>query len=61
MSEYEGDMIKLTKQIAEDLRWLRCRAEEHDWIKQHEDEQLLELIEKTHRGPKKKQRGISGK
>ena len=28
MSEYENDMIKLIKQIAEDIRWLRQRAEE---------------------------------
>ena len=53
MSEYEPDMIKLIKQIAEDLRWLRQRAEERDSLKKQEDEQLSELIEKTHRGPTK--------
>jgi hypothetical protein len=33
MPEYETDMIKLMKQIAEDIRWLRQRAEERDRIK----------------------------
>jgi hypothetical protein len=61
VSEYERDMIEMIRQIAEDLRWLRRRAEERDRRKQSEDEQLLELIEKTHRGPAKKQRGGSGK
>jgi hypothetical protein len=53
MSEYERDMITLLKQIAEDLRWLRQRAEERDRIKQQEERELLERIEKTHRGPTK--------
>jgi hypothetical protein len=30
MSEYETDMMKLIKQIAEDIRWLRQRAEERE-------------------------------
>ena len=54
MSEYEQDMITLIKQIAEDLRWLRQRAEERDRIKQQEQRELLERIEKTHRGPTKR-------
>ena len=33
MSEYETDMIRLIQQIAEDIRWLRHRAEETDRIK----------------------------
>jgi hypothetical protein len=53
MSEYERDIIKLIKQIAEDLRWLRQRAEERDRLKKQEDEDLLKQIEKTHRGPSK--------
>jgi hypothetical protein len=57
MSEYETDMVKLIKQIAEDLRWLRQRAEERDILKKQEDEELSELIEKTHRGPTKSGRG----
>jgi hypothetical protein len=57
MSEYETDMIKLVKQIAEDLQWLRRRAEERDGIKKQEDEELLKRIEKTHRGPTKTRGG----
>ena len=53
MSEYENDMIKLIKQIAEDIRWLRQRAEERDRIKKQDDQELLERIEQTHRGPQK--------
>jgi hypothetical protein len=53
MSEYETDMIKLVKQIAEDIRWLRQRAEERDRIKKRDDQELLKRIEQTHRGPKK--------
>jgi hypothetical protein len=53
MSEYETDMIRLMKQIAEDIRWLRQRAEEADRIKKQDDQELLERIEQTHRGPKK--------
>jgi hypothetical protein len=53
MSEYENDMIKLIKQIADDIRWLRQRAEERDRIKKHDDQELLERIEQTHRGPQK--------
>lgn len=60
MSEYEQDMITLIKQIAEDLRWLRQRAEERDRIKQQEQRELLERIEKTHRGPTKAPRGSAG-
>jgi hypothetical protein len=37
MSEYENDMIKLIKQIAKDIRWLRKRAEERDRIKKPDD------------------------
>jgi hypothetical protein len=58
MSEYERDIVKLVKQIAEDLRWLRHRTEERDRKKQLEDEQLLERIEKTHRGPTKRDREL---
>ena len=53
MPEYETDMIKLMKQIAEDIRWLRQRAEERDRIKKQDDQELLKRIEKTHRGPQK--------
>jgi hypothetical protein len=53
MSEYETNMIKLIKQIAEDIRWLRQRAEERDRIKKQNDQELLERIEQTHRGPQK--------
>jgi hypothetical protein len=53
MPEYEADMIKLMKQIAEDIRWLRQRAEEADRIKKQDDQELLERIEQTHRGPQK--------
>ena len=53
MSEYENDMMKLIKQIAEDIRWLRQRAEERDRIKKQDDQELLERIEQTHRGPQK--------
>ena len=53
MSEYETDMIKLVKQIAEDIRWLRQRTEERDRIKMKDDQELLERIEQTHRGPQK--------
>ena len=53
MSEYETDMIKLVKQIAEDVRWLRQRAEERDRVKKQDDQELLKRIEQTHRGPKK--------
>jgi hypothetical protein len=53
MSEYETNMIKLIKQIAEDIRWLRQRAEERDRIKKQNDQALLERIEQTHRGPQK--------
>ena len=53
MSEYENDMMKLIKQIAEDIRWLRQRAEERDRIKKQDDQKLLERIEQTHRGPQK--------
>ena len=53
MSEYEADMIKLIRQIADDTRWLRRHAEERDRIQKQEDEDLLRQIEKTHRGPTK--------
>lgn len=53
MSEYDTDMIKLIQQIAEDIRWLRQRAEEADRVKKHDDQELLERIEQTHRGPQK--------
>ena len=56
MTEYERDMIKLVRQIAEDLRWLRHRAEERDRKKKQEDEELWKQVEKTHRGPAKKTR-----
>lgn len=47
------DMIRLIQQIAEDIRWLRQRAEERDRIKKQDDQKLLERIEQTHRGPQK--------
>jgi hypothetical protein len=50
MSEYETDMIKLIKQIAEDIRWLRRRAEERDRLQKEDDQELLKRIEQTHRG-----------
>jgi hypothetical protein len=53
MSEYETDMIKLIKQIAEDIRWLRQRAEERDHAQKQDDQELLKRIEQTHRGPTK--------
>ena len=53
MPEYETDLIKLMEQIAEDIRWLRRRAEERDRLRQQDDEELLKRIELTHRGPKK--------
>ena len=53
MPKYESDIIKLMKQIAEDIRWLRRRAEERDQIKKQDDQELLERIEQTHRGPQK--------
>jgi hypothetical protein len=53
MSENETDMTKLIKQIAEDIRWLRQRAEKRDHIQKQNDLELLKLIEQTHRGPKK--------
>jgi hypothetical protein len=53
MSEFETDMIRLIQQIAEDIRWLRQRAEEADRIKKQDDQELLERIEQTHRGPQK--------
>jgi hypothetical protein len=53
MSENEADMTKLIKQIAEDIRWLRQRAEQRDQIQKQSDLELLKLIEQTHRGPKK--------
>jgi hypothetical protein len=53
MSEYETNLIKLVKQIAEDIRWLRQRAEERDRIKKQDNQELLKRIEQTHLGPKK--------
>ena len=53
MPEYETEMIKLMKQIAEDIRWLRRRVEERDRLRQQNDEELLKRIEQTHRGPQK--------
>jgi hypothetical protein len=53
MSEYETDMIRLIQQIAEDVRWLRKPEEERDRIKKQDDEELLQRIEQTHRGPTK--------
>lgn len=53
MSEYETDMIKLIRQIAEDIRWLRQRAEERDRTQKQNDQELFERIEQTHSGPKK--------
>jgi hypothetical protein len=53
MSENETDMTRLIEQIAEDVRWLRQRAEERDQIQRKNDLELLKLIEQTHRGPKK--------
>ena len=53
MSEYETDMIKLIRQIAEDIRWLRQRAEERDRTQKQNDQELAKRIEQTHRGPKK--------
>ena len=53
MSKYETDMIKLIKQIAEDIRWLRQRAEERDHIQKQDDQELLKRIEQTHRAAKK--------
>jgi hypothetical protein len=54
MSEYEAEMRKLIAQIADDVRWLRRRAEERDRVQKQEDEDLLRQIEKTHRAPTKK-------
>jgi len=51
MSQFESDVIKLLAQIADDLRWLRRRAEERDHIQQEEKQDLLKRIESTHRGP----------
>jgi hypothetical protein len=53
MSEYETHMIELVKQMAEDIRWLRQRQEARDRLERRSDEELLKLIEQTHRGPKK--------
>jgi hypothetical protein len=53
MSQNETDMMKLIKQVAEDIRWLRQRAEKRDQIQKQSDLELLKLIEQTHRGPKK--------
>jgi hypothetical protein len=53
MSQNETDMMKLIKQVAEDIRWLRQRAEKRDQIQKQDDLELLKLIEQTHRGPKK--------
>jgi hypothetical protein len=53
MSEHETNMIRLIQQIAEDIRWLRLRAEEADRMKKQDDQELLERIEQTHRGPQK--------
>jgi hypothetical protein len=55
MSENETDITKLVKQIAEDVRWLRQRAEKRDQIQKQEDMELLKLIEQTHRGPKSRE------
>ena len=55
MSEYETHMIELVKQMAEDIRWLRQRQEARDRLERRSDEELLKLIEQTHRGPKKPQ------
>jgi hypothetical protein len=40
MSKYESDMIRLIEQIAEDIRWLRQRAEERDRTKRQDDQAL---------------------
>ena len=53
MSAYEKDVIKLLAEIANDLRWLKRRAEEHDRIKKQEQNDLFRRIEETHRGPTK--------
>jgi hypothetical protein len=53
MPEYETEIIKLMKQIAEDIHWLRQRQEERDRLQKQDDEELLKRIEQTHRGPKK--------
>jgi hypothetical protein len=58
MSKYETDMIELTRQIAEDIRWLRWRAEERDRLQKQDDQELLKRIEQTHRGPKKTSRSV---
>jgi hypothetical protein len=50
-------MIELVKQMAEDIRWLRQRQETRDRLERRSDEELLKLIEQTHRGPKKKAPG----
>jgi hypothetical protein len=49
----ETDMIKLVKQMAKDIRWLRRRAEERDRMKRRDDQQLLKQIDQAHRGPNK--------
>jgi hypothetical protein len=51
MSHFESEVINLLGQIADDLRWLRRRAEERDRKQQEENEDLLKRIQNTHRGP----------
>jgi hypothetical protein len=51
MSQYEADVIKLLTQIVDELRRIRISLEERDRIQQEENEDLLKLIQKTHRGP----------